>query len=203
MISTRSLPGISGPPLPVGDALLDRVGDVAGQVVVLRCRPPRCRARPCRCRPPPTPTAPRRPAGRRPAWPRVTVRRPTMTRHSFRRDRSCQCTRHGLSSTRPRPPWGPRAVDECPSDKSPVPTGLGGLVRDVLASRGDAPGCVRQNLPCLHSVLLAFAANATFTLVVIDRARQGVVANEAYLDLQGSVDAAWKSLNDFAPSLGR
>jgi signal transduction histidine kinase len=35
------------------------------------------------------------------------------------------------------------------------------------------------------------------------RARQGVLANEAYLDLQGSVDAAWKSLNDFAPSLGR
>ena len=36
-----------------------------------------------------------------------------------------------------------------------------------------------------------------------DRARQGVVANEAYLELQGSVDAAWKSLNDFAPALGR
>src|SRR3954452_23537909 len=52
-------------------------------------------------------------------------------------------------------------------------------------------------------LLLAFTANATFTLVVIHRARQGVVANEAYLDLQGSVDAAWKSLNDFAPSLGR
>jgi two-component system NtrC family sensor kinase len=52
-------------------------------------------------------------------------------------------------------------------------------------------------------LLLAFAGNATFTLVVIHRARQGVVANEAYLDLQGSVDAAWKSLNDFAPSLGR
>src|SRR5882762_7132792 len=52
-------------------------------------------------------------------------------------------------------------------------------------------------------LLLAFAANATFTLVVIHRARQGVVANEAYLELQGSIDAAWKSLNDFAPSLGR
>jgi len=52
-------------------------------------------------------------------------------------------------------------------------------------------------------LLLAFTANATFTLLVIHRARQGVVANEAYLDLQGSVDAAWKSLNDFAPSLGR
>src|SRR3954467_12872869 len=52
-------------------------------------------------------------------------------------------------------------------------------------------------------LLLAFTANATFTLVVIHRARQGVVANEAYLDLQGSVDAAWKTLNDFAPSLGR
>ena len=52
-------------------------------------------------------------------------------------------------------------------------------------------------------LLLAFTANATFTLVVIHRARQGVVANEAYLDLQGSVDAAWKSLNDFASSLGR
>jgi len=52
-------------------------------------------------------------------------------------------------------------------------------------------------------LLLAFAANTAFTLIVIHRARQGVVANEAYLDLQGSVDAAWKSLNDFAPSLGR
>ena len=48
-----------------------------------------------------------------------------------------------------------------------------------------------------------FAINATFTLLSIDRARQGVVANEAYLELQGSVDAAWKSLNDFAPALGR
>ena len=45
--------------------------------------------------------------------------------------------------------------------------------------------------------------NATFTLLSVHRARQGVVANEAYLELQGSVDAAWKSLNDFAPALGR
>src|SRR6185369_5769542 len=52
-------------------------------------------------------------------------------------------------------------------------------------------------------LLLALAGNATFTVLSIHRARQGVVANEAYLDLQGSVDAAWKSLNDFAPSLGR
>src|SRR5689334_3648089 len=37
----------------------------------------------------------------------------------------------------------------------------------------------------------------------IHSARQGVVANEAYVQLQGSVDAAWKSLNDFAPALGR
>jgi signal transduction histidine kinase len=50
-------------------------------------------------------------------------------------------------------------------------------------------------------LLLAFAGNATFTLLSVRRARQGVVANEAYLELQGSVDAAWKSLNDFAPSL--
>ncbi|HVZ89924.1 MAG TPA: ATP-binding protein [Polyangia bacterium] len=52
-------------------------------------------------------------------------------------------------------------------------------------------------------LLLAFAGNATFTLLSVHRARQGVVANEAYLELQGAVDAAWKSLNDFAPSLGR
>src|SRR5580704_17923075 len=52
-------------------------------------------------------------------------------------------------------------------------------------------------------LLLAFAGYATFTLLSVQRARQGVVANEAYLELQGSVDAAWKSLNDFAPSLGR
>src|SRR5262245_31125756 len=52
-------------------------------------------------------------------------------------------------------------------------------------------------------LLLAFAANASFTLYSIHGARQGVVANEAYLDLQGSVDAAWKSMNDFASSLGR
>src|SRR4029078_2708331 len=44
---------------------------------------------------------------------------------------------------------------------------------------------------------------STFTLLSIQRARQGVVANEAYLELQGSVDAAWKSLNDFVPGLGR
>src|SRR6185312_896984 len=53
------------------------------------------------------------------------------------------------------------------------------------------------------ALLLAFAGYATFTLLSVHRARQGVVANEAYLELQGSVDAAWKSLNDFAPGLGR
>jgi two-component system NtrC family sensor kinase len=58
-------------------------------------------------------------------------------------------------------------------------------------------------LLALTVLLLAFGGNATYTLVTIHRARQGVVANEAYLELQGSIDAAWKSLNDFAPSLGR
>ncbi len=52
-------------------------------------------------------------------------------------------------------------------------------------------------------LLLAFAGYATFTLLSVHRARQGVVANEAYLELQGAVDGAWKSLNDFAPSLAR
>ncbi len=55
----------------------------------------------------------------------------------------------------------------------------------------------------LTVLLVAFAGDATFTVLTIHQARQGVLANEAYLDLQGSVDAAWKSLNDFAPSLGR
>jgi two-component system NtrC family sensor kinase len=58
-------------------------------------------------------------------------------------------------------------------------------------------------LLALTVLLLAFAGDATYTVLTIQRARQGVLANEAYLDLQGSVDAAWKSLNDFAPSLGR
>ena len=58
-------------------------------------------------------------------------------------------------------------------------------------------------LLALGVLLLAFAGNATFTLLSIHRARQGVVANEAYLELQGSVDAAWKSLNDFVPGAGR
>ena len=58
-------------------------------------------------------------------------------------------------------------------------------------------------LLALGVLLLAFAGNATFTLLSIHRARQGVVANEAYLELSGSVDAAWKSLNDFVPALGR
>ena len=58
-------------------------------------------------------------------------------------------------------------------------------------------------LLALVVLLLALAGNAGFTLWSIHGARQGVVANEAYLELQGSVDAAWKSLNDFAPGLGR
>ena len=58
-------------------------------------------------------------------------------------------------------------------------------------------------LLALTGLLVAFAGDATFTVLTIHRARQGVLANEAYLDLQGSVDAAWKALNDFAPSLGR
>jgi len=52
-------------------------------------------------------------------------------------------------------------------------------------------------------LLVAFAGNASFTIFTVHRARQGVVANQAYTDLQGSVDAAWKSLNDFAGALGR
>jgi two-component system NtrC family sensor kinase len=52
-------------------------------------------------------------------------------------------------------------------------------------------------------LLLAFAGSTSFTIVTIHRAREGVVANEAYLDLQGSVDSAWKALNDFAGALGR
>jgi two-component system NtrC family sensor kinase len=58
-------------------------------------------------------------------------------------------------------------------------------------------------LLALTVLLVAFAGDATYTVLTIHQARQGVVANEAYLDLQGSVDAAWKSLADFAPSLGR
>jgi signal transduction histidine kinase len=58
-------------------------------------------------------------------------------------------------------------------------------------------------LLALTVLLLVFAGDATFTVMTIHRARQGVLANEAYLDLQGAVDSAWKTLNDFAPSLGR
>jgi two-component system, NtrC family, sensor kinase len=58
-------------------------------------------------------------------------------------------------------------------------------------------------LLALTVLLVAFAGDATFTVLTIHQARQGVLANEAYLDLEGSVDASWKALNDFAPSLGR
>ena len=52
-------------------------------------------------------------------------------------------------------------------------------------------------------LLIAFAGSTSFTVVTLHRARQGVVANEAYLDLQSSVEGAWRSLNDFAGALGR
>jgi len=58
-------------------------------------------------------------------------------------------------------------------------------------------------LLALCVLLLALIVNAILTTISSDRTRQGLVANEAYLELQGSVDAAWKSLNDFAPALGR
>jgi two-component system NtrC family sensor kinase len=61
----------------------------------------------------------------------------------------------------------------------------------------------KKVLLSLVALLLVFAGNATFTLLSIHRARQGVAANEAYLELQGTVDAAWKALNDFVPALGR
>jgi two-component system NtrC family sensor kinase len=61
----------------------------------------------------------------------------------------------------------------------------------------------KKVLLALVALLLVFAGNATFTLLSIHRARQGVAANEAYLELQGTVDAAWKALNDFVPALGR
>jgi signal transduction histidine kinase len=61
----------------------------------------------------------------------------------------------------------------------------------------------KKVLLALVALLLVFAGNATFTLLSIHRARQGVAANEAYLELQGAVDGAWKALNDFVPALGR
>ncbi len=61
----------------------------------------------------------------------------------------------------------------------------------------------KKVLLALVALLLVFAGNATFTLLSIHRARKGVAANEAYLELQGAVDAAWKALNDFVPALGR
>jgi signal transduction histidine kinase len=61
----------------------------------------------------------------------------------------------------------------------------------------------KKVLLALVALLLVFAVNATFTLLSIHRARKGVVANEAYLELQGAVDGAWKALNDFVPALGR
>ena len=64
-------------------------------------------------------------------------------------------------------------------------------------------GVVAKVVLAMVVLLLAFAGNATFMLLSIHRARQGVVANEAYLELGSAVDAAWKSLNDFAPALGR
>jgi signal transduction histidine kinase len=64
-------------------------------------------------------------------------------------------------------------------------------------------GVVAKVVLALVVLLLAFAGNATFMLLSIHRARQGVVANEAYLELGSAVDSAWKSLNDFAPALGR
>ena len=65
------LAGDQRPALAGGDALLERVGDVAGQVVVLRRRSPRCPAPPCRCRRRRAPTRRDADAGRRPVWPRM------------------------------------------------------------------------------------------------------------------------------------
>jgi two-component system NtrC family sensor kinase len=62
-------------------------------------------------------------------------------------------------------------------------------------------GVVAKVVLALVVLLLAFAGNATFMLLSIHRARQGVVANEAYLELGSAVDSAWKSLNDFALAL--
>jgi len=44
-------------------------------------------------------------------------------------------------------------------------------------------------LLALTVLLLAFAGDATFTVLTIHRARQSVHANEALIDLQDSVDA--------------
>ena len=52
-------------------------------------------------------------------------------------------------------------------------------------------------------LLIAFAGSTSFTVVTIHNAREGVVANQAYLDLQGAVEPAWKALNDVGGSLGR
>jgi len=53
------------------------------------------------------------------------------------------------------------------------------------------------------ALLTVFAGDAFFTIYTIRRARQGVVANQAYLDLQGATDTAWKALNNFAGLLGK
>jgi len=55
-----------------------------------------------------------------------------------------------------------------------------------------------------YAVLLTvFAGDASFTLYTIHRARQSVVANQAYLDLQSAVETSWKALNNFAGLLGK
>src|SRR6201986_5568580 len=98
-----------------------------------------------------------------------------------------------------------------PSDAGPMTAGGRGRSgapnfgrgRGVLAPTGMRLGVFAKVGPAFGVLLLAFAGYATFTLLSVHRARQGVVANEAYLELQGAVDAAWKSVNDFAPSLGR
>ena len=53
------------------------------------------------------------------------------------------------------------------------------------------------------ALLTVFAGDASFTLYTVHKARQGVVANQAYLDLQGATDTAWKALNNFAGLLGK
>gem|GEM_PF-599309 len=107
-------------------------------------------------------------------------------------------------------PWLPSG---CLPGQRPPGSGGGGS----RASRaGDDPKGAGHVLACCVRIgvsgkiflaytvlLIAFAGSTSFTVVTIHNAREGVVANQAYLDLQGAVEPAWKALNDVGSSLGR
>ena len=177
-----------------GHPLAQRVGDVGGQ---------RCRGRPPGARSPGRPWGSPASAGGR-ARKRAKANDEASRTKTVPRPREAHADAIFSACLRacqlPTATFGAARRDWRPAGRS---RRICGRALGRASVNSHAAGRFRQDRARLRRPAAGVRRVRHLHAASVHRARQGVVANEAYLELQGAVDAAWKSLNDFAPSLGR